>query len=341
MDQINVIDSQDQIRQFGTRCSLILDQLSLRNYPYETASHLFCTISKTGIEYRFVVKAYKDECYKLQIDFLGDYDDEDFTNLKFCYAICDKVGKVVHRSDRTESFNVSRKYSGFLMSYENLKNWTFGYTSPLILVFYIINHEPLLEKSGVLTGVKTGLPTSHLHSSTECPLSNDLSNLYEKGDLSDFTIVAEGKTFNVHKCVLAARSIVFRKHIEENIDHESMTLNLKSDIVEEMLRFIYTNTVHKLEELVYDLYNVAKEHHLQELRSKCISYMVEAVTVDNAMKLIYFAKKHDEKILQAKITDYFMKNVDEILVSKGTDEFLKPLLQCKLSLNSFESLAKD
>jgi len=80
-------------------------------------------------------------------------------------------------------------------------------------------------------------------------------NVAIEDTLSDVCLLAEGRKFHAHRAILSARSPVFAAMFEtppENADvgHAKSTVDvhdLESDVLEEMLRFIYTGRVTQLE----------------------------------------------------------------------------------------------
>lgn len=92
----------------------------------------------------------------------------------------------------------------------------------------------------------------------ECNLASQLGNLLDTGLLSDVSLLlADGKQFNAHKAILAARSPVFgamfEHEMEERKNGRVEILDVESDVFKEMLQFIYTGKSSKLDQMAPEL----------------------------------------------------------------------------------------
>ncbi|XP_044010029.1 speckle-type POZ protein-like [Aphidius gifuensis] len=98
-------------------------------------------------------------------------------------------------------------------------------------------------------------------------LINDLGQLLSSGLSSDFTFKVKGKSFQVIKGIMAARSCVFRKMFEGNDTNEHTVSDIEAPVFEELLRYIYTDEAPRIDELPKQLLAVADRYQLEELKN--------------------------------------------------------------------------
>ena len=100
-------------------------------------------------------------------------------------------------------------------------------------------------------------------------LADNMNNLLETGNFSDMALQKNNIKIPVHKAILAARSPVFaamfQHDLEENKQGFVSITDLDIDVLREMLRFIYTGKVTKLETMADSLLAAA-----DKVSSQCI-----------------------------------------------------------------------
>ncbi|KAG8175895.1 hypothetical protein JTE90_019316 [Oedothorax gibbosus] len=106
-------------------------------------------------------------------------------------------------------------------------------------------------------------------------LSNDIRNLYQEQLHTDATLnTADGKSFEAHKNILAARSPVFRAMFEkdEMSERRSGVVDIDdvdSETVDRMLAFLYSDSLDDLQwEEAAALYYAADKYAVQPLKKK-------------------------------------------------------------------------
>uniref|UniRef100_A0A453M1W2 Speckle-type POZ protein-like protein n=2 Tax=Aegilops tauschii subsp. strangulata TaxID=200361 RepID=A0A453M1W2_AEGTS len=90
---------------------------------------------------------------------------------------------------------------------------------------------------------ETRVPPGDLH--------KHLGDLLKNKDAADLTFQVGGQTFSAHRCVLAARSSVFKAELLGAMEESSGSLieiwDMEPDVFESLLHFIYTDSVPVLE----------------------------------------------------------------------------------------------
>ncbi|KAL6953836.1 hypothetical protein U1Q18_046966 [Sarracenia purpurea var. burkii] len=154
--------------------------------------------------------------------------------------------------------------------------------------------------------------TSHQSSSItfqppepNCGLSEELGSLLKNGKFSDVTILVNGTEYPVHKTLLVARSSVFSAMFKQNgmLESENNRIEITDigeNVMEEMLRYIYTGNVEKLDELAGDLLEAADKYDLGKLKTMCENALISNLSVDSAAETLALADLHHANELKSK-----------------------------------------
>ena len=85
----------------------------------------------------------------------------------------------------------------------------------------------------------------------DCNLPQDFGHLLESATFSDMTLKVEDKVYPVHKAILAARSPVFAAMFNHDLEETKLGVvsitDLDTEVLREMLKFIYTGKVAQLD----------------------------------------------------------------------------------------------
>lgn len=113
--------------------------------------------------------------------------------------------------------------------------------------------------------------------------------------LADVTIVTSDlMTIRAHKMILV-RSPVFRamftNEMKEKINNEVVVKNFKHDIMQELLKYIYTDKVGDLRLIAGDLLVAADYYDLPELKKICIKALEENVNTSNFAHSLFVAER--------------------------------------------------
>ena len=98
------------------------------------------------------------------------------------------------------------------------------------------------------------------------PTVIDYKSLFDSGKFSNFIIVTKDKEFKVHRSFLAAASPVFESMLTINMRESSENLmtisDISSDLIQEMLNFIYAGNVNNQELIAAELLSVANRYQI-------------------------------------------------------------------------------
>ena len=152
-------------------------------------------------------------------------------------------------------------------------------------------------------------------------LSEDLKLLLENEQLADLVLSANGKEYQVHKAILAARSPVFAAMFQHNMkENENSRIDItdvEETIVPEMLRYIYTGTCENLKDLADSLMIVADKYDLAGLKTMCENALIENLSVENATHTLVLADLHHADKLKSKTLNFIVSKSSKVMKTKG------------------------
>ncbi|CAL1296385.1 unnamed protein product [Larinioides sclopetarius] len=174
-------------------------------------------------------------------------------------------------------------------------------------------------------------------------LAKDLKGLYEEGVLCDVHLLAEGMSFPAHKNVLSARSSVFKMMFtqDENMmnSKEINLIDVDSDSVRKMLKFIYTDVTDLDSDSALSLYTAAACYELEPLKSECSEFLKDNLSSQNVFDVFILAEKHNDDKLEKEAKD-FVLNHDDVLHSDKWETFKKDYKQLAFDIMEIICLKK-
>ncbi|KAJ3677157.1 hypothetical protein LUZ60_002881 [Juncus effusus] len=138
-------------------------------------------------------------------------------------------------------------------------------------------------------------------------LNQHIGYLLETGDGADVTFTIRGETFNAHKCVLAARSPVFRAQFfgPMKVKHGDSIIvdDIEPAVFRGFLHFIYSDSVSELDEEVMVMYQhllvAADRYEVKRLKSICENKLSQNIDVKNIAINLTLAEQHSCPQLKA------------------------------------------
>lgn len=140
-------------------------------------------------------------------------------------------------------------------------------------------------------------------------------------DFSDITFVVGSKkqTIAAHRCILSARSEVFRSmFIQQSIhagDHEVPYVlgDLRPEVFLTTLDYMYTNCCTLTPDLVSDVMATAIDYGLDGLRRLCVRYMLDTMTDEVVCAQLQCAAVHGQEDLLQRCISYIEGKTTEVL----------------------------
>jgi len=142
----------------------------------------------------------------------------------------------------------------------------------------------------------------------DCRLSDDLGQLFDSTQCADVTLACEGREFHCVKALLIARSQVFAAMFEHDMEeskHNRVEVkDVDSEVMDQMLRFIYTGKAPELERMAADLLAAADKYALERLKVMCEEALCNSLTVENVSEVLILADLHSAEQLKAQAIEF-------------------------------------
>ncbi|XP_038113269.1 protein roadkill-like [Culex quinquefasciatus] len=147
-------------------------------------------------------------------------------------------------------------------------------------------------------------------------LAKDYADLLSSNQSSDITVKVGQRTFHAHKVVFIARSKVFAamfQHDMQEAQQNQITIpDMDADVFEEVLRYIYTDSVERLPGMAYELLEAAEKYDLTRLKVLCEIELLAGITAKSATKTLEFADLYRADELKARTLQFIARNLSEI-----------------------------
>ncbi|CAF0944732.1 unnamed protein product [Adineta steineri] len=205
--------------------------------------------------------------------------------------------------------------------------------------------ESLNDSSTLSGSIYLPAPSTILYDQSGLPSSRDLQNENEKrlyalndleGDL--FNVLRNGLYYDtiiqcqddvklqVHRCILGGRSSWFRHLLNEYHDSDGQDDyvlqisidDVKSDVLNEILNFIYTNRCLISLKNAPDLLVAAKRFELEKLRKQVGDFLLSRLTVENAIEMLICAHEAGSEALKSACIRIINRHAEKI---KHTDKW--------------------
>ena len=148
------------------------------------------------------------------------------------------------------------------------------------------------------------------------------------GLFCDATLIAQDKSFKVHRVILAVSSPYFKGVFETNEERDIECHDVQAEDLELILNFIYTGKISIPYDKVRDVLCASRTFHIPELVEACRSFLEHNFDPEDCYDLRSFAVQEGYSEICNKIDDYFKNNLNYVYQSKGF--LLLPRLQVTL-----------
>lgn len=157
----------------------------------------------------------------------------------------------------------------------------------------------------------------------------EFHKLYVTKAFSDFTIIcSDGKEIQTHRCILAANSPVFNAMLQtammESITNKMKIDDINGDVMEEILRFMYTQDDNSLSiGHLKEIYYGAEKYQVTKLKDRCVSYIVQFLNVNNVLHYLMMAEFHNDNYLILRCVMFINANHQEVRKNNSWDNLSK------------------
>lgn len=166
-------------------------------------------------------------------------------------------------------------------------------------------------------------------------LVTDFEQLVDDKEFSDveLTVEDDNKTLWAHKSILGKRSRVFaamfRNDMSEKRENKVKIVDVRHEVLLEMLRYMYTGKVNGIKTIAGELLIAADKYSLDGLRLMCGEVLADDVDVDNAFERIKLAVQHRVNTLKAKVIEFMVEHASE-MVNKSEFQQLPCNIICEV-----------
>ena len=204
----------------------------------------------------------------------------------------------------------------------------FGPDGPLTLIFKIavlgetkksvgvVNQHPIIED--VLNHSATFDALSNNYHQGQ--LSQDFGLLFTSNEYADVTIVCGDKTFKCHKLILASRSPVFKTMFDADMkEKEAGSVEIKNmtpEVLENMLKYIYTSEAPDIDALTQELFAAAEQYQLEKLKELCEAKLCSKIEVANCIEILVLADLYQATTLKVTALKFVADNIGNMDASE-------------------------
>lgn len=149
------------------------------------------------------------------------------------------------------------------------------------------------------------------------PVEQGFHSYINKKSYSDVTLIVGEEKIPAHKIILASKSPVFNKmflcDMLESHSNEAKVTGIKLEVVNELLRFIYTGEVTKLDELALDIFKAAHFYQVSDLKLICEHFLRTTLSVESVTNSLMLADDYEAECLKDHCLAFVLKNFKEVI----------------------------
>jgi len=156
-----------------------------------------------------------------------------------------------------------------------------------------------------------------------------LGKLFNDKEFSDVEIKCDGEIFNCHQAILSTRSDIFRAMFQADMT-ESLTKkvdikDIDSEVVRELLHFIYTGSVNEnvLKEKARELLAAADMYQLDVLKNICEDHLCSNIQINNAVENLVFGDLNQASKLRSRALRVIAGNLVEVVKTEEYQNLVK------------------
>ncbi|XP_008654779.3 ARM REPEAT PROTEIN INTERACTING WITH ABF2 isoform X3 [Zea mays] len=148
--------------------------------------------------------------------------------------------------------------------------------------------------------------------------------------LSDVTFLVEGKRFYAHRIALLASSDAFRAMFDggyrEKDARDIEIPNIRWDVFELMMRFIYTGSVQVTSEIAQDLLRAGDQYLLEGLKRLCEYTIAKDVNLDNVSDMYDLSEAFHAVSLRHTCILYILEHFNKICTRAGSAQLIQRVI---------------
>ena len=143
--------------------------------------------------------------------------------------------------------------------------------------------------------------------------------LFAEKEFVDVKILCNGKTFECHKIVLSCQSQVFKAMIENKtmVEKEAGVLefeenDISSDVMEQVVFFLYHDKVENAKMINPDLLHAAVKYNIKGLLDECRKHFESTLSLQNALDILVLSETTNQENLFVTASRFVGKNLGSL-----------------------------
>lgn len=174
-----------------------------------------------------------------------------------------------------------------------------------------------------------------------CP---NFETILATGEDTDITLISKDsvRKINAHKIILKARSPVFKamlsNEMRESLNKLIVLDDIDGEVLDELVRFIYTGRVSSLSTTADRLLVVADKYEIPALRWLCEKEIGLNLSIENAAQTLVLADMHQASQLKKHALIFITLHAQQVFATDGWHE-VKAAICPDLMIDVCESLA--
>ena len=144
---------------------------------------------------------------------------------------------------------------------------------------------------------------------------------------SEIKSTSELIEFRAHKCILAARSPVFKAmfnyRLKENLTNKVIIEDCRPEVVKAMLKYIYTAYLpDDIRSIAIDLYIAAEKYFIESLKIKCREYLIENLNTESVIQIYILSELYNDSMLRKQSLKFISENIDKVTQNSDWNDFM-------------------
>ncbi len=155
-----------------------------------------------------------------------------------------------------------------------------------------------------------------------------MEKIFESMKFADININVCGCQFKAHKIILTTRSpffaAMFEHQTEENLTNQVDIEDIKPDVFQELLHFIYTGRLSrkKMEsKMPFEILNVAGKYLLDQLKMECETQLIDRISAEKCVELLFFTEENHPAFYLKKYAFAFLRKFSsEVMATEAWEK---------------------
>ncbi|XP_043479766.1 speckle-type POZ protein B-like [Leptopilina heterotoma] len=158
-------------------------------------------------------------------------------------------------------------------------------------------------------------------------LMENMTSLLSNENFKDVRFKLEDKEFTAHKTILAIQSPVFAAMFNNKMSEELTSTveikDIKPEIFQQMLNFVYNVEVEDLDKVALELFYVAEKYELKDLKTNCIDNLQKNLSAKTVIKTLDMADLYSLSDLKSECLKLLSTKWDVISKRKEWKNLVK------------------